>query len=252
MTAELTFADTAARPSQIDARYALRHPLQMALCLRGLVARRDFLVAGFEGGQIVTQLLDVDSRRARFVFDYGGARSDNAALAAADSLTFRSHPGGIRTEFVTGRATPVSFEGRPAFEAAFPALLYFVQRREFHRVETPVGEPFVASGIDAEGEPFDLDLQDMSLGGIALRTSDPRFAALPRGTVWNDVTLQMGAFSLVTVHLEIVAPRQAITPSGEARTVLGCRFNDLSGRAERTLQRVITQLESRNLRTAGR
>jgi flagellar brake protein len=236
----------------IDDRYALRHPLQVALCLRGLATRRDFLTVEFDDAQIVTQVLDVDSRRACFLFDFGSARANNAALAKSDHLVFRSQPSGVRTEFVTGQALATTFEGRPAFEVSFPELLYYVQRREYYRVDTPMSDPFLATGADPEGVDFRLELQDMSLGGIALRTSDTRFENIQRGTVWQEVTLDMRAFGAVTVDLEIVAPRVSITPTGERRTVLGCRFVDVTGNAERVLQRAITSLETRNLRCAGR
>jgi flagellar brake protein len=246
-------AEAAARPhsshslNTFDDRYALRHPLQIALCLRGMLTHRDFLIVEFDGRQIVTQVLFVDSRRAMFIFDCGGMPNANAALAAADKLVFRGQPGGIRTEFETGRAARTMFEDRPAFEVAFPAQLHYVQRREYYRVETPIAEPFLAIGRDATGEAFSLALQDMSLGGVALRTSDPRFAELGRGVIWRDVALQMGMHGEIGVDLEIVAPRQASAPNGEKHTVLGCRFIELSGIGERMVQRAITQLEMRSL-----
>jgi len=233
--------------SDIDERYAQHHPLQIAMCLRKLASHRDFLTVEFDCAQIVTQLLDVDSRNARFVFDCGSDNGYNARLASAHVLTFRGQPAGIRTEFVTGRATRTSFEGRPAFEANFPALLYHVQRREFFRVDTPLSDPFVASGRDAGGDTFRLEVQDLSLGGVALRTSDPRFASLAKGSVWRNVTLRLGGFGSVVSDLEIVAPRAALTPTGEHRPVLGRRFVELRDNAERTLQRAITQLETRRL-----
>ncbi|CAL8481422.1 flagellar brake protein [Caballeronia sp. S22] len=230
---------------EADDRYAQRHTLQIAVCLRTLLGRRDFLTVEFGDMQIVTQLLDVDSGRAHFVFDFGSTAKDNRALVDADELTFRSQPSGIRTHFVTGGAVVVTFEGRPAFEVPFPAVLHYVQRREFHRVDTPMFDPFVASGLDGAGAAFRLELQDLSLGGVALRMRDARFEALAARTVWNDVRLQMGGLGAVPVDLEVVAPRQIVTPTGEHRTVLGCRFIHLKANAERVLQRAITLLETR-------
>lgn len=232
---------------RIDERYAQRHPLQMAVCLRSLMTRRDFLIVHFDGAQIVTQLLDVDSRHARFVFDASSTPGQDDGIANADSLIFRSQPSGIYTEFATARAVKTIFEGRPAFEVSFPTVLYHVQRREYYRVDTPVSEPFIASGRDEAGETFRFDVQDLSLGGVALRSADVSLAMLATGTVWHGVTLQMGGFGTVTADLEVVAPRQTFTPAGERRAVIGCRFVELRGNAERVLQRTITQLETRRL-----
>lgn len=248
MTAEpsLTIESVAGTNAwETDDRYAQRHSLQIALCLRGLLARGDFLTVEFDGTQFVTQLLDVDSQRAHFLFDSSSAQRENAALVDAGELTFRSQPSGVPTHFVTGAAVATTFEGRPAFEAPFPTLLHYVQRRDCYRVDTPIADPFVVNGRDAEGVAFRLELQDLSLGGVALRTRETRFESLAQGTVWAGVTLQVGGLGAVPVDLEIVAPRQVVTPTGEQRIVLGCRFIDLKGSAERVLQRAITLLETR-------
>lgn len=227
---------------ETDDRYAQRLPPQIAQCLRRMLTRGDFLTVEFDGMQFVTQLLDVDSRGARFVFDFGSTQRDNRELVHADELTFRSQPSGIRTRFVTGRAAATTFDGRPAFEAQ-PELLHYVQRREYYRVDTPMFDAFIASGADGAGVSFQFELQDLSLGGVALRTRDTRFESLAQGTIWKNVRLQSGGLGAVPVDLEIVAPRQVVTPTGERRTVLGCRLVDLKGHTERVLQRAITRLE---------
>jgi c-di-GMP-binding flagellar brake protein YcgR len=253
MTAALLLdADVADTSHDADSNFAQRHPLQIAMCLRNLVSGQDFVTVEFGGQQIVTQVLDVDSRNARFVFDAGSVAEDNAALLAARELTFRGLPGGIRTEFTTLDATPVVFEGLPAFEAPFPTLLYYVQRREFFRVQTPLLDPYLASGPYPDGGSFRLELQDLSLGGVALKTADARFGSLETGTLLRDVSLQLGSFGTLLVDLEIVAPRLVTTPKGDRRFVIGCKFAGALGPSERTLQRVVTQLETKRQRLSPR
>ena len=245
-------ADLAEQTTDADSTFAQRHPLQIAVCLRKLMAGQDFVTVEFNGRQIVTQILEVDSPNARFIFDAGSTQLDNYALPSARQLIFRSLPGGIRTEFTTLNADPIMFEGRPAFEAAFPSLLYYVQRREFFRVQTPVLDPYIASGPYVDGGSFRLELQDLSLGGVALNTADARFGSLESGTVLRDVTLQLGSFGTLLLDLEIVAPRQLTTPKGDLRFVIGCKFVTTPGPAERILQRVVTQLETKRQRLAPR
>ncbi|CAL8481593.1 flagellar brake protein [Caballeronia sp. S22] len=237
---------------EIDDRYAQRLTPQIALCLRSIMARGDFLTVEFDGTQFITQLLDVNSRGAHFIFDLGSTQRGNRELVLAGELTFRSQPSGIRTRFVTGRAVAMTFEGRPAFEAPFPELLHYVQRREYYRVDTPMFDAFIASGANDAGVAFQFELQDLSLGGVALRARDADFGSLTPGTIWNDVRLQVGGLGAVMVDLEIVAPRQVVTPTGERRAVLGCRFLDLKGYAGRVLQRAITQLEMHRKERAAR
>ncbi|MEW6339681.1 MAG: flagellar brake protein [Paraburkholderia sp.] len=245
-------ATAAAAASDLHADFAQQHPLQIAVCLRKLISSQDFVAVEFGGRQIVSQVLDVDSRNARFVFDAGSVAADNRALPAAQRLVFRSLPGSIRTEFATAAAEPVVFEGRLAFEAPFPALLYYVQRREFFRVQTPLLEPYRATGRYEDGEAFKVELQDLSLGGVALRTADARFGALEAGCVLRNVAVQLGDYGILKLDLEIVAPRHSFSASGECRFIMGCKFVALPGTAERMLQRVITQLETRRQALAPR
>jgi c-di-GMP-binding flagellar brake protein YcgR len=231
--------------TDISPAFAQQHPLQIAVCLRKLVSGQDFVTLEFGGRQIATQLLEVDSRNGRFIFDAGSVAADNHALSDAGRLVFRSLPGGIRTEFVTERAARIVFEGRLAFEAPFPAVLYCVQRREYFRVQTPALDPYTASGRYADGDSFTVELQDLSLGGMALRTANTRFGLLEAGCVLHGVTVLLGSYGALTLDLEIVAPRHTLSASGERRFVMGCRFVELPGPAERMLQRVITQLETK-------
>jgi c-di-GMP-binding flagellar brake protein YcgR len=238
-------SDIAEPPGDIHPDFAQHHPLQIAVCLRKLVSGQDFVTVEFGGRQIVTQVLDVDSRHARFIFDASSLAADNRALPASKRLVFRSLPGGVRTEFTTEPAEPIIFEGRLAFEASFPAVLYWVQRREYFRVQTPLLDPYTASGRYADGDAFTVDLQDLSLGGVALRTANARFGSLEAGCVLRGVTVRLGDYGTLKLDLEIVSPRRTLNAGRERRFVMGCRFVALPGLAERMLQRVITQLETK-------
>jgi flagellar brake protein len=246
--------DTRDAEEHLEARpdFGQRQTLQVAVTLRNLAVRGDFLIVEYGDKQIVTQLLDVDPRTATFIFDFSHLPDEQEHLLAADELVFRASPDGVRTEFATSAAFKVSFEGRVAFQARFPRVLYYVQRREYFRVEAPVGEPFIATGRYPDVGTFRFEVQDMSLGGVALRTIDPRLADLETGTVLHDVVLDLGAAGELRVDLELRSPRQSTTAKGGVLYVAGFRFVELSGSAERTMQRLITQLEAkRRSLTAG-
>ncbi|SAK81262.1 YcgR family protein [Caballeronia hypogeia] len=226
-------------------RFARLIPSEIALCLRHLVQRRDMLTVTSARGQIVTQLLEVDVREKRIVFDWGGVESDNRALLEARQLYFKGAPDGVRVEFTTAAAHAVTYEGRQALEVGLPEKLYQFQRREYFRVPTPILEPFYAKGAFADGEAFRYEVHDLSLGGIALRMDSPRLAETEIGTVFNDVVLHLGAGVSLPVDLELVSPRTVQTPRGDVRYVVGFRFLQLSGAAENVLQRLITRMEAK-------
>jgi c-di-GMP-binding flagellar brake protein YcgR len=224
--------------------YGRRNPLEVGVQLRNLLNRGDFLTLHYRGGQLVTRILDVDVRGRRFVFDWGALPEQNRDLLAAPDCQFRASPEGVRVEFRTATPLRTEFEGRPAFESTFPDVLFYMQRREYFRVDTPIYEPCVCSGdLPGDAGPFAYEVRDLSLGGVGLRTTDERAAAIEVGAQISRATLDLRAQGKLVVDLGLVALREIDLPDGVRRYHLGFRFDSLPGTAENTLQRYITQLE---------
>ena len=223
--------------------FGRRNPLEIGVQLRNLLNRGDFLTVQYNGGQLVTRILDVDVRERVFVFDWGALAEQNKGMLAAQRCMFHASPEGVRVEFTTGTPRETRFEGLPAFEAAFPEVLYYVQRREYFRVEAPILDPYVCKGRLPEGDTFRWEVHDVSLGGVGVRTTDERVAELPMGTVLDDVELFLNTHGTLSLGLQLVSHRASDMPNGMRRYQLGFRFMALPGSAENTLQRLITQLE---------
>jgi c-di-GMP-binding flagellar brake protein YcgR len=223
--------------------FGRRNPLEIGVQLRNLVNRGDFLTAQYKGGQLVTRILDVDVRARTFTFDWGALAEQNSGLLAAPRSVFRATPDGVRVEFSTPTPREVRFEGRPAFEADFPEVLFYVQRREFFRVDAPVVDPYMCAGKFPDGSTFRFQVHDLSLGGVGMHTVDERAATLPTGCVLQDCELHLGSQGRLALDLELVSFRAVDLPNGTQRYQLGLRFVALPGSAENTLQRLITQLE---------
>jgi len=223
--------------------FGRRNPLEIGVQLRNLVNRGDFLTAQYKGGQLVTRILDVDVRGRTFTFDWGALAEQNRGLIESPHCIFHAQPDGVRVEFSTTPPRETRFEGRPAFEANFPEVLYYVQRREFFRVDGPVLDPYVCTGRLPDGERFRFEVQDLSLGGVGMRTTDARATELPMGCVLEDCELNLGAHGKLSIDLQLVSFRSLELPNGSQRHQFGLRFVTLPGSAENTLQRLITQLE---------
>ena len=223
--------------------YGRRTPSEVGVQLRNLLNRKDFLTARFGNGQIVTRLLEVDSPGRTFIFDWGSVAADNTAVLAAGRLFFNAAPDGVRVEFATDTPREVAFGGSPAFEAAFPSVLYYLQRREYFRVETPVLDPWLVIGALPNGERFRFEMNDLSLGGVSLRTIDERARGLEAGMAIDQVELRFGPLGKVMLDLEVVSPREAVSPKGDRVFTVGFKFAALPNSAENVLQRLITQLE---------
>jgi len=223
--------------------YGRRNPLEIGVSLRNLANRGDLLNAEYGSGQIVTRLLEVDTQGHTFIVDWGSVAEQNRAVLATENLQFHAAPDGVRVHFATGTPREVMYEGRPAFEADFPPVLFYMQRREYFRVEAPVLDPYICSGELPNGERFRFEVNDLSLGGVALRTMDERVSTIEIGAVLPAVELHFSNPGKVTLDLKLVSNRETVNSKGDRRFTLGFKFESLPGSAENTLQRLITQLE---------
>jgi flagellar brake protein len=223
--------------------FGRRNPLEVGVQLRNLANRGDFLTLQYRGGQLVTRILDVDTRERTFVFDWGAVSEQNNGVLDTAQCQFHASPDGVRVEFNTPTPRRTEFEGRPAFEASFPEVLFYVQRREYFRVDTPVMDPCMCRGTLPDGQRFAFEVHDVSLGGVGLRTNDERAGALVMGAYLPDVELDLRAYGKLRVDLALVVLRFIDLPNGERRYHLGMRFESLPGSTENSLQRYITQLE---------
>jgi flagellar brake protein len=223
--------------------FGRRNPLEVGVQLRNLVNRGDFLTVEYAGGQLVTRLLDVDVRARTFTFDWGALANQNRGLLASPECEFHAAPEGVRVQFATRTPRETRFDGLPAFEADFPEVLFYVQRREYFRVGAPILDPYTCNGTLPEGGSFRFEIHDLSLGGVGMRTSDERVAELPMGAHFEECELVLGAFGRLTLELQLVSHRSIALPNGTQRYQLGFKFLTLPGNAENTLQRLITQLE---------
>jgi c-di-GMP-binding flagellar brake protein YcgR len=223
--------------------FGRRNPLEIGVQLRNLANRGDFLTVEYAGGQLVTRLLDVDVRERTFTFDWGALSDQNKGLLSTPRCQFHASPDGVRVEFSARTPRETRFEGLPAFEADFPEVLFYVQRREYFRVAAPILDPYMCTGRLPEGDAFRFEVHDLSLGGVGMRTTDPRVATLPMGARLMDCELTLGALGRLPLDLQLVSHRSLAMPNGTQRYQLGFRFLTLPGSAENTLQRLITQLE---------
>jgi c-di-GMP-binding flagellar brake protein YcgR len=228
-------------PSPHD--YGKRNPLEIGVALQNLLNRGDFVGVQYQGGQLVSRILDVNVASRVFVFDWGGVESQNVGLLASQRNQFSAQPDGVRLKFETPAAKETDFEGRRAFRSAFPDVLYHMQRREYFRVGTPVLDPFMCRGRWPDGAEFQYEVQDMSLGGVALRTADDKASQLPLEAVLRGVTLNVEDHGQLTLDLQLVSRRTVELAKGGTRYQLGFRFVSLPGHVENTLQRIVTQLE---------
>ncbi|KAF0812851.1 Flagellar brake protein YcgR [Andreprevotia sp. IGB-42] len=226
------------------APYRLENPLEVGAVLRQLASRGDFITVYFNEGQrfLLSRVLEVDIKGRTFCFDWGGQEATNRALLQSGRKLFVAMPDGVKVQFSVNDVSQQDFEGKPAFMSPFPADLIKLQRREFFRLETPLGKPYKASFTLPDGSRHAINLHDLSLGGVGLSASAKDGVLIDLGQTLPQVQMDLGSGGVLVADLEVRSKRAYHTNLGE-QFHIGCRFVNLSRAAEANLQRLMAQLE---------
>ncbi|QDQ27491.1 hypothetical protein FNU76_14625 [Chitinimonas arctica] len=232
-------------PEGVDvSSYLLRTPMEIGFVLRSLAQKSDLVSIYFDHGQFafLSTILECDPKTQRFWFDISGVDAINRAFLRSTHAVFAVAPEGVRIQFVLhGGVTEVAYDERPAFEAHFPDDLIKLQRREYFRLDTPIGRPLICKLRHPNGKVLDLPLHDISIGGMGLWMQGQ--VEVEQLDVFPGCRIDLGTFGMVELTLEIRSKRQVTKRDGTVQTMLGTRFVDLPRQTENLLQRYIAQLE---------
>ncbi|WP_019936357.1 flagellar brake protein [Bordetella sp. FB-8] len=230
-------------PGDPRAAYGILNPLAINRYLMQSVKNGDLFTVNFRGQQFITCLLDIDSREDALIFDSSQVQEENAALIASPRCRLKGQSGGVTVEFDLPGVRATQFEGRSALKSALPSVLFYIQRRQFFRVNTPVIDPFHCSGkmlLSHGGErEYDVEIHDLSLSGIGLRSVD----SIDAGTRLPDAYIDLRGAGALETDLCVANCKTIELANRKQVYHVGCIFENLSLQQEIKLQRYIHQVE---------
>ncbi|AOZ01892.1 flagellar brake protein [Cupriavidus sp. USMAHM13] len=240
--AELEQASDESSPMS-DERYRLTHPSQIGTVLRDLAWQKCIVnVHARSGHDLVTTVLHVDPAARSFVFDWSRSETECEALLESSENAFSASLRGVPVNFVIGKPAATDFQGGPAFVASFPEKLYHFQRRRHFRARTLVTKGYSCELRTPKGQAMKLDIADLSLSGVGLRSKALGVEQLPSGAVLEKCVLDFRELGKLTVNLQVVG-HWAVSSQNGGIYHFGCAFSSLDGRLENFLQRLVFQLE---------
>ena len=222
---------------------------KLAICaiLRDLKKNDTAVMVIHARGQFISRILDVVPETNQFIFDFGSVEHENTLALAANQLTIIAEPTGAKIEFTFNQLKSIKYLSLPAFSAAIPEQLYFIQRREYFRVNIPQWPPYYCSGKFSDGSKFSYMLGDISLGGMGLYAVKGSEFPLQECSILQDVSVDLGGFGVFKLDLQFIRAidKQVVNNKGETLTVqrLSFKFPRLSPMQEKGLQRAIFELE---------
>ncbi len=234
--------DEAAAPTS-DERYRLTHVSQIGTVLRDLAWQKCLLsVRTRSGYEMVTSVLQVDPVSRTFVFDWCRADAERQALMVSEQNAFSGLLRGVPVNFLVGTPAATRFEGEPAFVADFPQKLYHLQRRRHFRARTLLTKGYQCELRMADNGVLKLDVADLSLSGVGLRSRTVGNDQLQVGTIIAKARLDFGELGRLEMDLQVVG-HWLVGRDDNAIHHYGCAFANPDGRTENFLQRLVFALE---------
>lgn len=241
---DLTPTSVTRPTSEDEARYQIHSRVEIGFILRSAMQAGEMVSARFNEGRdsFVTALLAVDTASGACLIDASSDDGLNARMCNSNRISFVSRQDKIKIRWDAHRARMATFEGRPAITVPMPDSLLKFQRREFFRAETPVMRPIRCTIPLPEKRRLDVNLFDISLGGVGL-TGFPDSFAIEVGQDLKSCTITLPEVGVLSVTLQVRNVTETTLRDGRVTRRVGCMFIGLPAGADTIIQRYIIRLE---------
>ncbi|PPT92143.1 flagellar brake protein [Xanthomonas theicola] len=242
-----------AEPDQ-DARFLLTNRRQVRQLLQSLINQRS-QVSAYLGGRDLsfsTALLELD--QDSLLLDLSFNETNNRSAEQAEYLLCFTQLDKVGVRFRIQGHERVAHGGVAGFRAPLPDSLYYRQRREHFRLETPITEPpLCVLRLDDASPPTELLLRvlDISGGGLALALAPGQ--PLPQNRQhYPRCVLQLPDADAIGLTLQVCNMHPHTLGNGQQTLRVGLRFVDLPRGADAVIQRYIFRIErQRSARKSG-
>jgi c-di-GMP-binding flagellar brake protein YcgR len=221
---------TAGDPGQTE---RITDPARIAQLLKRLKDSRALLSVTVPAVTDVylSAVLGVDAAGGSFELDELAPPDGHPALLAAGRLNAFAQCSGVDLSFTAALRSVERDSNGNFYRLAFPAVLFYRQRREHYRVRVARGQPVpLVIGLDEQHAVEGL-LHDISAGGLGGEFERYQGPALVLGQVLPDCELRLHDHPPLHLSLEV---RFVSADEPLHRLRLGARFLEL-GRQERKL-----------------
>ncbi len=230
--------------------FSIQNPKQIVNHLSLLLKNKCLLSARFgtNNESYITTLLGIDEASNSIILDYGPKEDLNQRVLNAGKVTFDTEYNGIKVSFTGAALKKIAHKKEPAFGMAIPKSLYWMQRREYYRVKSPLSKPSYCQ-LRIEGKkPVNLKLYDISLTGFAmLNVSKEVSDLLIPGTTVEQCKLILSDAGEGVISFEICA-KYIINPDKLQKIQkIGCKFVKITRSVEEIIQRYMHQIQREDL-----
>lgn len=214
--------DSKAKPAE----RLTRSRAEIAQVLDRILRRNLQLTVYLDDGEeqlMVTKLRRADPGEDYILVDYGQSRPANRLLLERKAVLFHCDIGQQHIQFSAALPREALDDGMAAIRLGFPEYLMQHQYRRHPRFRIPADLRLKCT-VECPGViSFDMDVQDISRGGVGMVTHNPDVRLEP-GTVLPGCWIKHPLHHPIRVDLEIRHSTVARHGDGSSKVRTGCRF----------------------------
>ncbi|MFI3157988.1 MAG: flagellar brake protein [Methylococcaceae bacterium] len=230
--------------------FLIQNPKQIISNLSLLLKNKSLLSARFgtDNASYITTLLDINQGSNSVVLDYGPKEELNQHILRAGRVTFDTEYRGIKVSFTGSALKRIIHKGDPAFSMSIPNSIYWMQRREYYRVKSPLTKSSYCQLTLEDKPPVNLKLCDISLTGFAMfNVSKEISELLIPGTLFSQCKLILSDVGECMISFEVRA-KYIINPEKIQKIQkVGCKFINITRPTEEIIQRYMQQIQREDL-----
>lgn len=230
-------------------KYLVTGKKQVLAYLKVLSAERCLISAAFGKGDkdtFLTAIMDINEKNETITIDCGPKEYLNKRLIGSAVIKCSTEFKGIKVFFEGRKVVKSGSASDPAFIIPLPRSIYWVQRRQYYRLKSPLSKhsyctiSFVDPETD-EQHSVNLDLHDLSANGISLHnTSDELHNLLEPSATFDNCLLFLQDEPPISIDIEI---RNISTNKPKIKGRIGCYITNSTPSTEAAILRYMQNIE---------
>lgn len=233
-------------------KYLEKNSKKVLSYLKLLLNERCLISAAFGDGEkdtFLTALIDLNEKQQTLTIDCGPKEYLNKKLLSSAIIKFSTEYQGIKVFFEGRKVKKSGSSNNPSFIVPIPGSMYWVQRRQFYRIKSPLSKNSFCSITHhdektEEDTNIELKLYDISASGFCVLNESHEISNLFVATAeFDNAKLVLEDEMELPIAFE-VRYKQPLNPSNPNKTErIGCRILNTTPRLESTILRYMQNID---------
>ena len=188
---------------------------------------------------VLGRILSVDPEQPHFVMEL-----NEGETLTPGKVTFVAVVSTAKLQFRLSDADWNSVPGSPQLiPMKFPETCAVLDRRASERVETPLGDNFMAA-LEIQGHPHEWSIYDFSLGGLGLRCSKAEAKGLLKGRKLPEVRVELEGETIIVAEMEVRFTRSFRSFLLGEQIHIGCMFVNMTPEAQSEIKALVDKIST--------